>query len=949
MKSSRSGRDLFRVNAVTAGCLVLVAATGAAYAQTAPQTQQLDTVVVTGIRKGIEDAISVKKNKDSIVEAISAEDIGKLPDTTIAESLARLPGVTTQRTRDGKASTISIRGLGPDFNGYLLNGREQSTTGDSRGVDLSVYPAELIGGAVVYKTGDAGLMAAGLAGTIDNRLIDPLAFKGRVIAGSVQKNEDGRGLEGVEPGEGDRYSLTYIDQFADRTIGVAVGWVRSDGVNNQTTQGGWGTNDNVSGTLASGAAFSGGKVSNFGNGVDFINRRITDHRYGTAAILAYKPNKSFSSQLDLFVSEILNVKKEARIQGGLGGPVTNAVIGAGNELTKGTYQLGASPNGLINRHETVYDDDKLFSLGWKNKWTLSDNLKAVLDISRNTSKRVERNIEAYGGILNADTLTFEKVGTGTPKFTLGRAADYTNPATVFIRDQTGWSGVTDPASPTGAPVPQAGYSKGPTINDKVEAVRLDLEQAFEGGWFNTLQYGINQTRRTKDRITDEGVIASAAGDGRVPFAYPAGSYVERNIGGTGFDMLTFDPTADLWPGAKIIRKYNDDILSKSFGIKEKVTTAYVKADVDTEVASIPVRGNLGLQVVNTYQSSTGFRANVGSGVTLTNPAVGLSQDGTKYTDVLPSLNLSGDLGSGNVLRLGVSQQIARATLTDLRNSLAVGVDNFCNGTTGGTPTNPTCTGDSTFGKFVGSSGNPHLKPFKAWALDLSYEKYFGTKAYVSGALFYKKLDTYITQSINNAYDFTKDAQALRLATPPGGLIGQMVQTVNGDGGRISGYEVAASMPFGMFTDWLDGFGANFSYAGTSSSVDLPNVLGQNPTQAPLTGKMPMPGLSKKNAKLMIYFEKWGFSAFVAQNYRSTYVGSVAAGVGGYPTLQEILGSSWVSAQVGYEFQSGPAKGLSFRLEGNNLNKPEYKERTATGVNTYKTGSSAILRVNYKLQ
>ena len=327
----------------------------------------------------------------------------------------------------------------------------------------------------------------------------------------------------------------------------------------------------------------------------------------------------------------------------------------------------------------------------------------------------------------------------------------------------------------------------------------------------------------------------------------------------------------------------------------------------------------------------------------------MSQAGTKYTDVLPSLNLSGDLGSGNVLRVGVSQQIARATLTDMRNSLAVGVDNFCNGTSSGTAPNITCTGDSTFGKFVGSSGNPNLKPFKAWALDLSYEKYFGTKAYVSGALFYKKLDSYITQSINNAYDFTADAQALRLATPPGGLIGQMTQTVNGDGGRISGYEIAASTPFGIFTSWLDGFGANFSYSGTSSSVDLPNVIGLNPTQAPLAGKMSMPGLSKKNAKLMIYFEKWGFSAFVAQNYRSTFVGSVAAGVGGYPTLQEILGSSWVSAQVGYEFQSGPAKGLSVRLEGNNLNKPEYKERTATGVNTYKTGSSAILRVNYKLQ
>ena len=154
-----SQRSALQLSATAIGVTLLMGSMGTALAQSADQT-----VTVTGIRRGIESAISVKKNADGVVEAISAEDIGKLPDTTIAESLARLPGVTTQRTRDGQASTISIRGLGPDFNGYLLNGRQQASIGDSRAVDLSVYPAELIAGATVYKTGDATLMAAGLAG-----------------------------------------------------------------------------------------------------------------------------------------------------------------------------------------------------------------------------------------------------------------------------------------------------------------------------------------------------------------------------------------------------------------------------------------------------------------------------------------------------------------------------------------------------------------------------------------------------------------------------------------------------------------------------------------------------------------------------------------------------------------------------------------------------------------
>jgi iron complex outermembrane receptor protein len=149
-------RAAFSVSATATGCAILLMAAGApAFAADAPAATNaadntpLEEVVVTGIRAAIESAISVKKNADTIVESISAEDIGKLPDTTIAESLARLPGVTTQRDRNGNATNVSIRGLGPDFNGYLLNGREQTSTGDSRAVDLSVYPAELIAGATV--------------------------------------------------------------------------------------------------------------------------------------------------------------------------------------------------------------------------------------------------------------------------------------------------------------------------------------------------------------------------------------------------------------------------------------------------------------------------------------------------------------------------------------------------------------------------------------------------------------------------------------------------------------------------------------------------------------------------------------------------------------------------------------------------------------------------------
>ncbi|MGZ3183310.1 MAG: TonB-dependent receptor [Telluria sp.] len=928
-------RTALQLSPIATGCALLLSVlAGQAYAQQAPaadpaqpagEQPAVQTVQVTGIRRGIEAAIDVKKNASSIVESISAEDIGKLPDTTIAESLARLPGVTSQRTKEGAASNVSIRGLGPDFNGYLLNGREQTSTGDSRAVDLSVYPAELIAGATVYKTSDASLVSAGLAGTIDQQLIDPLAFGKRVLTAQYQKIRNGVGLE--VQGRGYRESLTYIDQFADRKLGLAIGFVRADGHSSTFERGNWGSST-VNATTSGGQVIPNTKVPDFGNGISMQTNDTTDKRTGVATILAYRPSRTFNSQLDLFYSKLDFATKKNAVKAGLGGPITNATV-SGGVATAGTFALGASPNGLIDYVENVFDNDKIQSAGWRNTWKFQEGWQAVLDLNHNSAERVERDIEYYAGIAGADTLSFTMAGSD-PKFTLGNAAAYTDPTKIAIRDQTGWSGING--------VPQAGYSKGPTVKDKVDAVRLDFKHDLPDGMaFSNVVFGANYTDRSKDRITDEGLIVpSGSASDRV--AFPSDAYVYNNVGNTGLNLLTFTPTIAFVPGTQLLRKYNDDILSKTWSVFEKVTTFYVKGNLDTTWGGIPITGNVGAQVVHTDQSSAGFRAGVTSSVTLNNPAGSLTTAGTTFNDILPSANITGDFGDGKLLRFGASIQIARPTLTDMRNSFAAGVD-----------TNP---GNATFGHLVGSAGNPYLKPFKAKSLDLSYEKYFGRKGYVSAAIFYKKLDTYITSATDTNYDFTAAAQALGLSTPPGGYHGTYTTTVNGNGGNLRGYELTASVPFDMATEWLSGFGANGSYSGTSSSVSLPDLTGLNPNQQVPTGgtPMPLPGLSKTNAKLTLYYDKNGFSAFVAKNYRSRYVGSVANDtVGGYPSLRYIEGSAWVSAQIGYEFQSGWFKGLSLRVEGNNLNSPVYRETKANGdeVNKTQTGRTLVFQVQYK--
>ena len=126
--------------------------------KTAADATNLEKVEVVGIRRGIENAIATKRESTSIVEAISAEDIGKLPDVSIAESISRLPGLAAQRVA-GRAQVISVRGLSPDFATTLLNGREMVSTGDNRSVEFDQYPSELVNGVTVYKTPDAAWWA----------------------------------------------------------------------------------------------------------------------------------------------------------------------------------------------------------------------------------------------------------------------------------------------------------------------------------------------------------------------------------------------------------------------------------------------------------------------------------------------------------------------------------------------------------------------------------------------------------------------------------------------------------------------------------------------------------------------------------------------------------------------------------------------------------------------
>src|SRR5260221_7773045 len=185
----------------------------AANPQATDQPAAGPAIVITGFRAALRSATAKKKNSETVVESVTAEDIGKLPDNSITESIARLPGLAAQRN-NGRAQIISIRGFGPDFSTTTLNGRQQTTTNDSRAVEFDQYPSEILAGVDIYKTAEADHTAGGLVGSIDMRTIRPLDYGHRVIAVGARGTYVDQKLLPKSKDKGGRVFATFAAQFA---------------------------------------------------------------------------------------------------------------------------------------------------------------------------------------------------------------------------------------------------------------------------------------------------------------------------------------------------------------------------------------------------------------------------------------------------------------------------------------------------------------------------------------------------------------------------------------------------------------------------------------------------------------------------------------------------------------------------------------------------------------
>jgi len=899
--------------------------------------EEVEVIQVTGFRKSVVESIHLKRYSSNVVEAISAEDIGKLPDSSIAESIARLPGLAAQRL-DGRASKVSIRGFGENESGTTLNGREQVSIGDNRGVEFDLYPSEIMSGVTVFKTPNASLEGEGIAGVIDLQTIKPLNQDGRVIQfnGSLEKTSfDKLNPDGDDTGA--KGTFFYMDQFADDTLGVAFAYTTMSSPNQEKRWNAWGYPTFTYPDDSEGSILGGAKP--------FV-RSSTLERDSAMLVVEAAPTNDLKMTFDALYVDFLDTKRLRGIeipfawgQGSIS--ADTAVIDPASGFV--TSAITQGQRGVIrNDYETR--DAELMSLGFNTKWSVAEEWTLDFDVSYSKVERDVWSVESYSGTGRgndrgaADDLgyTFDGGNTGA---TFSHGLDYSDFDLIQLGGPLswGWSGaLNEKYGVVGTEYEnqlQDGFINAPKIDDELTSLKFAASQEIDSDFITDITYGVAYREREKTKESEGYFMTLSSfnypnnpGTLVVPDEYRLGS-ANLDFIGMG-DMIAYNTQGLINDGYYDLLAEsltNSSHATKSWMVNEKVMSAFIQADIATEVAGMELTGNLGLRYVYTDQSSQGNAFNTVDGIVVSEK----TDVGHDYGHFLPSLNLSLKIDDDQSLRFGIAQTISRARLDEMNASYSATYDE----------TRP----DENGNYWSVSGGNPALEPKEALGIDLSYENYFSDEGYFAVALFHKDITNWI-------FDGTYTVDMTGVADPATGIVPPADRNtatgngkVNGGDGTLSGYELSATIPFNIMSESLDGFGIIASYTGLSSDMNDSNG-----------NDFKIPGLSEEISTFTFYYDNNGFSARASMRHRGDFKGDVY-GLG-FDTVQvDIVGETIWDAQIGYDFGDAGFKsldGLSIFLQGYNLTEEPFTSLqgdNALQVRDYQDyGSSYLLGFSYKM-
>ena len=834
----------------------------AAQKASAPDAQNSDSlaeVVVTGIRSSITSARAIKRESQGIVDAIAPEDIGKLPDTNLAESLQRITGVSIDRS-GGEGAFITVRGFGPEFNTVLVDGRQIATPTDpsqasGRAFSFDTLASELVSGVEVYKSSTSRLQSGGVGSTVNIKTARPFDYSGFKFSGSADANYE----ENSRKASPDAAFLV-SDLFADGQFGALLSGSyqeRKDRLNQAQTDG-WIINGGTPASAINGGAGvgrTGGNPQgnlfvpqNFDNKVTFEDRE----RIGGTLVLQYRPSDNLTLTSDTLYSRFTNTT-DARSYGHWFTPsnLSNVVTDANGTATDLTQGVGMASDFHDKKFDRKTD---LVATGLNANWNISDRVNLSLDGSYSSAKEdpnggreSELALLGYSG----QTIRYQSDSAILP-YTSGFVVPASGP-------NAGVAGGTHPL------FEHVMLLRGYGVEDKVGQLHADFtykgDSPTEG--LANLRWGGFFSRDKKDTS----LYSNDGGTGCTTCGYnnPAPAGVPIGVFNAGSDFLSgvsgSNRLTTQWVtfnGQQLFNAITNEqrAINPAFTfapprvnnsvVIERVFGGYLEAEFAGNLAGTRFTTVVGARVEHTTADISGLATQFVALTRLANDATqyGISTSGTttvsgstQYTDILPNISFRWDVTDDFVARFAASETMTRPTLEQL------------------SPVTTLVT--LRPGNFAAASGNPELKPFRSNNLDLSFEYYYSQSNYASVGLFYKNVSNFIV--LNQTTGPVNNTSKAPLIDPGTGTPAQFTITApqNGPSAVVTGVEAAFQQAFGE-----TGFGVQINGTLAHSDKTL------NP--ADLSNKFALTGLSN-SANGVLFYDKHSFEARAAVNWRDHFL------------------------------------------------------------------------------
>ena len=867
-------------------------------AASAPAKEVVQQVEITGIRASMQQSLNQKRNSESHVEVITAEDVGKLPDKNVADSLQRLPGVTISSagaTEGGfdESDRVSMRGTNPSYTQTLINGHnvasgdwfalDQTSTGAvGRSVSYTLLPSEVVSSVVVHKASQADLVEGGVVGSVDIITRKPLDFKkpfsmaaslGGVYSSLPKKTDPQANLLLNFKNEASTFGVLGQVFFEKRHL-------RRDGVEEL----GYEQIGANSGVAAAHPDLAGVWYPTAIGAALFEQERT---RKGGLLDLQFKPNNNVNLDLNGFYSklEASNFNRNFLLWNthfiNQGGTIANPgqspdpgyVVSTQNgvsTLTSATFSNNGAQHGIYDQISRPGEGATTQFLNLDGDFRVTDALKFA------TKFGVSKGL---GVTPSQDVLEADVTHTGG-QYQLngsGNAASFSLP------------GLDASATPTAANygLDWIFGANNVKVKDSEAWQQIDGDYAVDAGILASIKFGARTNQHKRDSL---GTLNAGAKGGWDPSTWPTPISNYPNNFGSGLggsvpaNIWYFTP-AQLAQFDALYKNLGDGTFNSpgsrnypgfDYSVHEETSAGYVMATLEGSKWS----GNVGVRLVRTtehvlfYTQGSGDPASPRPNAGAIDSAWGwwLPQNvNHSYTDPLPSANLRVELAKDLIGRIAASRTMTRADYTALAGSASL--------------TPPAV--DSGIGS--GSAGNPNLKPITSNNLDLSLEWYFADRALLSASAFYMDLTNYVSLGhTSGVYETQTNAHPLGIP------IEYLLTTPVNSSAKVHGLELAYTQPF-------------FGGFGVESNVTLLSYTTADGS--------PLVGASKTTYNLGGFFENDLFSARVGWNHRSKFYSGLDRQTA---FSQDAVGALSASVNVNI------TKQLGVKFEARNLNNPKLK-------------------------